>query len=156
MKKGLLILLLALAAGGAAFWLTRTHHPSDRQAVLLDSMPELAWLRGELKLSDSQFAQASALHTAYRPQCAVMCCRIAEAHARLETLAQGARSMTPELADAIREHARVRAECQQKMLDHLYQTARLLDDAQAARYLAKVLPHALETTPAGPVSCHQD
>ncbi|MEI8038505.1 MAG: hypothetical protein WCJ14_08950 [Verrucomicrobiota bacterium] len=156
MKKGLLILLLALAAGGAAFWVTRTHHQSDRQAVLLDSMPELAWLRGELKLTDSQFTQACTLHTAYRPQCAVMCCRIAEAHARLAALAQGARSVTPELADAIREHARVRSECQQKMLEHLYQTARLFDDRQAARYLAKVLPHALESTTAGPVSCHQD
>lgn len=156
MKKGLLILLLALAAGGAAFWITRSHHQCERQAVLLDSMPELAWLRGELKLSDAQFAQASALHTAYRPQCALMCGRIAAAQARLETLAQATRGVTPELADAIREHSRVRAECQQKMLEHLYQTARLFDDPQAARYLAKVLPHALESTPAGPGIGPQD
>jgi hypothetical protein len=156
MKQGLLILLLALAAGGAAFWVTRTHQQHDRQAVLLDAMPELAWLRGELKLSDDQFAQASALHTAYRPQCAVMCRRIADAHANLETLAQNGRGMTPELAAAILELARVRAECQHKMLEHLYQTANLLDDKQAARYLEKVLPAALEATTAGPATCHHD
>lgn len=156
MKKGLLILLVALAAGAAAFWVTRSHQQHDRQAVLLDAMPELAWLRGELQLSDAQFAQACALHTAYRPQCAVMCRRIADARTQLESLAQAGRGMTPELAAAIRELARVRAECQQKMLEHLYQTARLFDDRQAARYLEKVLPAALEATTAGPATCHHD
>ena len=155
MKKGILILLLALAAGSVAFWVTRTQQHA-RQAVLLDAMPELAWLRGELKLSDEQFAQASTLHTAYRPQCAEMCRRIAAAHANLESLTQNARAMTPELAQAIRDHARVRADCQQKMLEHLYQTAGLLDATQAARYLAKVLPQALESTTAGPATCHHD
>jgi hypothetical protein len=156
MKKGLLILVLALAAGTAAFWLTRCHQRSGDQQVLLDSMPELAWLRGDLKLSEDQFAKASALHTAYRPQCAEMCCRIAEARAKLATLAQDSRAVTPELAEAIRECGRVRADCQQKMLEHLYQTARLLDDRQAARYLEKVLPHALDTGNVGTVGCPHD
>ena len=156
MKTGLLILLMALAAGSTAFWVTRTHQQHGRQAVLLDAMPELAWLRGDIQLSDAQFAQACALHTAYRPQCAMMCQRIADAHAHLESLAQTGRSMTPELAAAILELARVRAECQQKMLEHLYQTARLFDDRQAARYLEKVLPAALEATTAGPATCHHD
>lgn len=156
MKKGLLILLLALAAGGAAFWVTRSHQQAHRQQVLLDSMPELAWLRGELQLSDAQFAKASALHSAYRPQCVVMCRTIAEARAKMEELARTSRAMTPELAAAIREHARVQAECQQKMLGHLYQTADLFDGPQAARYLEKVLPHALDSTSGGAVRCHQD
>jgi len=100
MKKGLLILVLALAAGVLAFWITRSHQQAERQAVLLDSMPELAWLRVELKLSDEQFAKASELHVAYRPTCEVMCRNIAEAHARLETLARSGRAMSPELAAA--------------------------------------------------------
>ena len=32
--------------------------------MLLDSIPELAWLRVDLKLSDAQFAKASELHVA--------------------------------------------------------------------------------------------
>lgn len=156
MKKGLLMLLIALVAGAAAFWVMRSRQPHDHQTVLLDSMPELAWLRGELNLSDDQFAQASALHAAYRPECALMCRRIAETRTRMEALAQGTRAMTPELAEAIREHALVRAECQQKMLGHLYQTARLLNDRQAARYLEKVLPHALESPTPGQAGCHRE
>ena len=152
MKKGLLILLLALAAGGAAFWVTRAHQQAEHRHVLLDTMPELAWLRGELKLTDEQFAKASVLHTAYRPQCVAMCRSIAEARTRMESLARSGRGMTPELTAAIDEHVRVQAECQRKMLAHLYQTAALLDDRQAARYLDKVLPLALGSNSG---SCHQ-
>jgi len=156
MKKGIVILVLALAAGILAYYVTRSHQETAHKEVLLDSIPELAWLRGELKLTDDQFAKASELHAAYRPKCAEMCRNIAEAHAKLEALAMTGRKLTPELLEAIREHARVHAECQQKMLEHLYQTAELLDDKQAERYLATVLPHALDSTTGGTLSCHQE
>lgn len=147
MKKGLAILVLALVAGLAAFLVTRSHQQADEAEALLDSMPELVWLRGELGLTDEQFAKATDLHAAYRPQCVEMCRRISEAHARVESAARSARGMTPDLAQAIRDHARVHAECQEKMLEHLYQTAGLMDASQAARYLETVLPPALN--PAG-------
>jgi len=147
MKKGLLILVLALAAGAAAFMAARSHRQSEHNEVLLDTLSELAWLRTELKLSEAQFRQASELHTAYRPVCVEMCHNIAKTHAKLETLARSGRGMTPELEDAIRNHARVHAECQQKMLEHLYQTAALLDENQAARYLETMIPHALNASP---------
>lgn len=146
MKKGLLILLLALSAGVIAFVVARSHRQAAHNEILLDTMHELAWLRTELKLSDAQFRQASDLHAAYRPVCAEMCRNISEAHARLEALAAGGRGMTPDLDDAIRHHARVHAECQKKMLEHLYKTAALLDDNQAARYLEAMIPHALDTS----------
>jgi hypothetical protein len=157
MKKGLLILILALVAGIAAFVVARSHRQSAHNEILLDSMPELAWLRTELKLTEAQFRQASELHTAYRPICAEMCHNISEAHAKLETLAQTGRGITPELTAAIQHHARVHAECQEKMLEHLYQTAALLDDKQAARYLEAMIPHALDSSiTGGTPGCHKD
>lgn len=157
MKKGLLILLLAMAAGVTAFVIARSHRQAASNAVLLDSMPELAWLRTELKLSDQQFRQASGLHTAYRPVCEEMCRHIGEAHARLETLSRRGRGMTPELRAAIQHHARVHAECQEKMLEHLYQTAALFDERQAERYLQTMIPHALDSSlTGGSPSCHED
>jgi hypothetical protein len=78
-----------------------------------------------------------------------MCRRIAEAHSRLESLSRTARGMTPELEAAIRDHARVHAECQQRMLEHLYQTAKLFDDQQAARYLETMVHHALDSASGG-------
>lgn len=148
MKKGLLILVLALAAGTAAYVVARSHRQSEQNEVLLDVMPELTWLRRELKLSEAQFRQASELHAAYRPVCAEMCRNITVAHATLEALAQSGRGITPELATAIQNHARVHAECQEKMLEHLYQTAALFDEKQAARYLEAMIPHALNASPA--------
>ena len=156
MKRGLFIILLALAAGGATFWVTRSHQQTTRREVLLDAMPELAWLKGELNLNNEQFAQAVALHTGYRPQCVAMCRAISEARAKMEELARTSRGMTPELAAAIADHARVQAECRRKMLEHLYQTAALMDPKQAARYLEKVLPLALNSDHGGTTSCHQD
>lgn len=143
MKKGLLILVAALMAGIAAFYLTRSHQTAEQNEVLLDSIPELTWLRGELKLTDEQFAKASELHLAYRPVCEEMCANIVTSHRKLEEVAENSRGMSPELEQATREHARVHAECQQKMLQHLYQTAALLDDKQAASYLETTIPHAL-------------
>lgn len=143
MKRGLWILLVALIIGIGAYYVTRSQQQSPDGGTLLDSMPELGWLRDELKLNDAQFSKAGELHVAYRPQCVEMCRRISEAHARVEAIARVSREITPELEMAIREHARVHAECQEKMLDHLYQTAELMNDDQAARYLEMVLPSAL-------------
>ena len=143
MKKALILLVAALVAGLAAFMVTRSHRHSSAGATLLDGIPELAWLRGELSLSDAQFAKACDLHTAYRPTCEEMCRRIDESHKRLEAVAMRSRSFTPELEEAVRDYARVRAECQEKMLRHLYQTADLMDANQAGRYLEQVLPAAL-------------
>ncbi len=158
MKKGLVFLLVALAVGVAAFFITRSHQQSVHKEVLLDSLPELAWLRVDLKLTDDQFAKASELHIAYRPTCVEMCRNIAAAQTRLDSLARSARGMTPELETAIQESARVHAQCRTKMLEHLYQTASLLDDKQAARYLQKMVPLALDSTSTtgGSESCHKD
>ncbi len=157
MKRGLLFLLLALAAGIAAFCIARSHRQSPASGVLLDTMPELAWLRTELKLTDDQFTKAGELHVAYRPVCAEMCRHISEAHEKLETISRSARGMTPELDAAIKEHARVHAECQRKMLEHLYQTAVLFDEKQATNYLETMIPHALDSTATNGVeSCHKE
>lgn len=153
MKKGLLILVLAFAVGVAAFFLTRSRQLENHREVLLDSMPELAWLRKDLALTDGQFEKVSDLHAAYRPQCAEMCRRIAEAQARLEAMAAAARGMTPELAQAIQNNAQVRAECRRHMLEHLYQTAAVMDGRQASRYLESVLPAALDSPTCGAKSC---
>lgn len=145
MRKGLIILAVAALAGVMAFCLMRSHKLAAVRGPMLDSMPELAWLRTELKLTDEQFTKVSRLHVAYRPECMEMCRDISEAHEKTEGLtAVKVREMTPELEAAIREHALIHADCQQAMLKHLYETAAVLDDTQASRYLETMLPYALD------------
>ena len=150
------ILLAALLAGVLAFFAARSWPTtSSGKGILLDDMNELAWLKEELSLTDAQFAGISELHHAYRPRCVEMCRRIDEAEWRLAALASGSRTMTPELAAAIQDSARVRAECQQAMIEHLQQTAALLDPAQAEKYLAAMLPLAIgASTSATGNACH--
>lgn len=142
----ILCFLAALFAGGLAYLAASKMPVKDgRGPVLLDNMNELAWLRTELNLTPSQVEAVANLHHAYRPRCAEMCARIHDAEAHLAALASAGSAVTPELTRAIQDAARVRAECQQAMLGHLYQTAALLDPDQAHRYLRAMVPMALGT-----------
>jgi len=145
MKKGNLILLLALVAGLTAFCAMRWHKANHHHAaIVLDAMPELEWLRSELHLTNKQFSRVRELHVAYRPRCAEMCRRIAEAHDEIEGLAKSTGEITPEFRSALKKHADIRVECQEAMLKHLYETAGTLREDQAARYLEAMLPFALD------------
>lgn len=145
MKKGFLILLAAMMAGIFAFFLSRGDSAHDKKRVLLDSMPELAWLRTDLKLTDEQFSKVEQLHREYRPVCAEMCHRIAESETAIAKLASAQDRMSDELAKAIETHGRVIAECKRSMLEHLFQTASLMDEQQSRRYLDVTLPLALNS-----------
>ena len=54
-------------------------------------------------------------------------------------------SMNDDLAKAIENHGRVIAECKRSMLEHLYQTASLMEERQSQRYLKATLPLALDS-----------
>ena len=147
MKRGLILMALAITAGVVAFCFTRSHQMAERRELRLDAMPELAWVRTDLKLTDEQFAKVSELHVAYRPRCVDMCRRISKAHDKVEAAAHGGGTMTHELETAIREHAETQVECQRAMLKHIYETAAVLDKDQASRYLETMLPFALDFAP---------
>jgi len=149
MKKALIVLLIAIAAGLAAFCVMRSYQQKERSGVMLDSMPELAWLRTDLHLSDAQFAEVSRLHAAYRPKCEEMCMEIAKARHELEAATLQNRAMNAEMQVAIQKHADTRARCQQAMLQHMYETAAVLDAGQAKRYLETMLPYAMDDAGAG-------
>lgn len=155
MKRILIVLAISVATGICAFAWMKTHKEGGKQSSsLLEVMPELAYLREELDLSDSQFKKVSDLHAAYLPKCGEMCERIASAHARLDDASRGKTEVTPELKEAIEDHARIHAECQEKMLTHLYETARILDEKQAHRYLEVMLPFALDFSHSEPEEVH--
>lgn len=145
MKKGLLILAAAIAVGILAFFLIRNPSTTVTDPILLDSMPELVWLRSDLKLTDEQFSKVEKLHRNYRPVCAEMCQRIAESKNTVAALANARGEMSDDLAKAIENHGRVIAECKRGMLEHIYQTASLMNERQARRYLDVTLPMALDT-----------
>ncbi|MFN0129980.1 MAG: Spy/CpxP family protein refolding chaperone [Verrucomicrobiales bacterium] len=146
----MVILLAALAAGLVAFGVMRWHKAaghSHGHGVALHAMPELSWLRDELNLSEEQFIKVRDLHAAYRPKCVELCRRISEAHKKIESFASSHRVITPDYKAALDEHATIHVECQEAMLNHLYETAGMLTPEQSKRYLETMLPFALDFTP---------
>lgn len=135
MKKSGIILLAGLAAGVLAY-ACLFFSTAGRRNGAAGTAPELAWLKAEFRLSDEQFARVALLHALYRPTCAEMCRRIDEKNAALQTLLAARNSVTPEIQAALAEAARVRAECQSAMLNHVYEVSRMMPPEQARRYLA--------------------
>ncbi len=140
--KAICILILILGAGLATFYLTRSKR-MESAAVPYNTLPELAWIRTDLGLTESQYAKVADLHVSYSPECVKMCQHIAETREKVEMLAKNSRTLTPEYDAALGELAAVQLKCQRAMLKHIYATAALLDEAQSEKYLEMVLPHAL-------------
>lgn len=156
MKKGLIILLLAVTTGILAFFLSRGKQQTAHQPLLLDAMPELTWLKTDLALSEEQFSQVQQLHRKYRPVCADMCRRIGESEKAVARLAGNQRGLNEELDQAIDNHARVIAACKRSMLEHIYKTASLMDEDQSKRYLEVALPLALDSARGrATTQCHE-
>ena len=134
MKKGAVILLLGLllgAAGFSGFYYLGTASSRD---MLREQQPELAWLKQEFKLSDTEFARVSRLHAAYLPQCAARCRRIEEQNQRLRQLLVQATNVTPEIQGLLAERAKMRADCEAEMLKHFIEVSRTMPPAQGRRY----------------------
>jgi hypothetical protein len=136
MRKGLFILLLGLAVAAAAYGCVYLVCTSSARGLEKSNQPELAWLKQEFKLSDSEFQRISGLHAAYLPQCAEMCRQVEAQNQRLEALLAATNQMTPEIESAIAESARLRGQCQRNMLKHFYDVSRTMPPEQGRRYLA--------------------
>lgn len=148
MKRGLIILLLAVAASTAAFFITRNQCQcgAGLDATTHDGetmLPELEWLHQELKLDDAQFEKVKALHLAYKPTCKAMCMKVMAARKKLSHLAAQGNLSSPEFDAALQEQAAVQVECQKALLRHLHQTAGVMSKSQARQYLDAMLPQVI-------------
>ena len=135
MKKGLLILALGLALAAGAYGCVYFFCTSSARNLERSSQPELAWLKEEFKLSDSEFKRISELHAAYLPQCAELCRQVDAQNQRLKALLATNNQVTDEIQAAIAESSRLRGECQSNMLNHFYEVSRTMPPEQGRRYL---------------------
>ena len=150
MKRGLIILIIAVTLGVGMFFgsqqmlkpcdcVNMAQMPVENGSLL----PELEWLRISLHLADPQFEKVKALHLAYQPKCADLCKRVHHSDQALQATASHSRTMTEDVVKLLHERAALTQECQQAMLQHVYETAACMTPEQADRYLKLVLPHVL-------------
>ncbi len=138
MKRSLFILVLGLLIGAAAYGCIYSVCMSPARAMERSQRPELAWLKEEFHLSDTEFKRVSELHAAYLPHCREMCRRIDEQNAQLQKLLAGATNTTPEIDAALVEVAQLRSGCQRMMLRHFFEVSQTMPPEQGRRYLAWV------------------
>lgn len=161
MKRGHGIIIVAVLAAIIGFAITQWPRRDGMMAhtALQDGssrLPELEWLRHELKLTDAQFDKVAELHLAYRPTCEDLCAKVMTSHETLKKLADAGTQVSPELAAALQEQATLHVECQTALLTHLYQTAACLSPEQARVYLDAMLPQVIDMkmVPANTHSSH--
>lgn len=145
MKRGQLILVIALVLGACTFFCSRywlhdnrmtSAMPQERESLL----PELEWIRHQLQLNEAQFEKVKSLHLAYRPKCQDLCMRAEAAETALkEVLLDPQKDATA----ALKSRANLQVECQQAMLAHVRETAACMTAEQAKQYLGTLLPHVL-------------
>lgn len=148
MKRGLVILLAAVSLGVGMFYSSRWMLfcncavtgavPTEYGSLL----PELEWLRHSLDLTDSQFEKVKALHVTYQPTCEELCLRVHRSNEALLEASTKSRAVAGGVAAHLRERADLALECQQAMLQHVYDTAACMEPTQAEKYLLLVLPPA--------------
>jgi Spy/CpxP family protein refolding chaperone len=143
MKRSWLILFGGLLAGLIAYTCIYLHASSIQLSMEQAYHPEIAWLKNEYHLTDTQFVQVAQLHDAYRPKCAEMCRRIDDENAKVQQLLSETNIVTPEIKLALTEAAQLRVECQSAMMQHFYEVSRAMPPEQGKRYLTWVQQETL-------------
>ena len=138
MKRPGLILVLGIILAVAAYVSFYFALSAKSRSLAASQEPELNWLKHEFQITDGEFSRISEMHDSYRAGCAQRCLLIEERNEELKRLLASSSSITPEIEKALAETARLRAECQSKMLQHFYEVSRTMPPEQGRRYQAWV------------------
>lgn len=133
--RGLLILLAILLLGFVA----------EQAAHHLFQRPPSEWLCHEYGLTPGQAERMKALQNEYGSRCGSFCDAMCEANSKLEQVALGSSSVTPEVRAALSETDRIRTETRAVMLEHFYAVAAELPPEKRRDYLLKVLPLVIDS-----------
>ena len=138
MKRSLAILVLGLVVAVGSFASFYYAGTARCREMMREPEPELAWLKEEFKLNDTEYARITQLHEAYLPRCAARCRQIEATNAKLRRLLAGSMNVTPEIRAALAERAKMRADCEAEMLQHFLEVSQTMPREQGRRYLAWV------------------
>jgi len=138
MNRSLFLLLGAAALGAAIF--AGSFFASQRTCSRCKAQPtdELAWLRAEFHLNDTEMARIRQLHEGYKPKCAEMCAQIAAKKRELESALGQGTNFTAEAQTRLNELGALRAQCQAQMIQHFVRVSQTMPPREGQRYLAEM------------------
>jgi hypothetical protein len=140
MRRGILILILALLLAAAVFCVYR--HFAGREALVIftHENAELEWFRREFDLNEEEFSRIAALHWKYGRKCDALCAKVVEANTKLEAAIVANRRMTPAVTAALRDAFEVEYQCRLALLDHIYSVCSEMKPGAAKRYRDMMMP----------------
>lgn len=139
MKRSLLTLLLGLVVGTGAHFAYYGHH----QPGPPDSLEgQLAWMKTELKLTDSQFARIKELHHASHPRLRAMAAQVAVMHAEFAEFERTRRTADQvdflEFARFVQNRRDLNQECLDSTRQLVLASAEVMTPEQRQRYITLV------------------
>jgi hypothetical protein len=135
MRQRWIILVIGMLLGIGGYCVLYFCATAQHRQIVEQPQPELAWLKSEFHLSDSEFERVAKLHEEYLPRCAEMCQRIADKKEELKHLLAQTNNITAEIETNLSEAGQLRAECEKRMLAHFYAVSRTMPSEQGKRYL---------------------
>jgi len=138
MRRSLLILLAIGLASAAIVGLTSALARRLCAQHLVPPGDDLAWLRREFQLSQSELERIRQLHEGYLPRCREMCERIAARKQELQKALAASNGLTPEAEQKLAEVGALRAHCQAQMLRHFHEVSQAIPPEQGRRYLTEM------------------
>ena len=149
MNKKLWLILLILGLGVASYAAAYFLRTEEIHSLLCHDQQELLWLKEEFHLSDVQFEKVKALHKEYIPRCEKMCTEIREARQQLEQAIRTHDSVSPEVIAALERSNKIRSECEQATLEHIYAVSQNMSPSEGKRFVERMTKHMLLQAQAG-------
>jgi hypothetical protein len=144
MKRAFIVIFIAAVVASAGYWISYRCATASTESMLTKPGGEMEWLKCEYHLSDAQFARIRQLHRDYAPTCDLMCAKITKANNRLDELVSANRTVTPEVAAAMKECLTAQAECREAMLGHVYAVSAEMSPQDGTRYLQMMKTRIVE------------
>src|SRR3989442_1205638 len=126
MKRFWYIGLTGFALAVVGYCVIYANQTAKLREMEQSASPDLAWLKMEYHLSDTEFQRVSALHETYLYACMARCRKIDAKNAELQKLIATSTNVTPEIERTMAEAAQMRVECQTEMLKHFFEVSRAM------------------------------
>jgi len=138
--SALLIVLVAIAAGGATYHFTRpATTPARAPKGTAAAQDDLEWLQREFKLTPEQLRQIEAAHGAYQTECRQHRARLGAQRGALAD-ARAKHRPAQEITAAQETIASTKAVCRSDAASYAREIAAIIGGTEGERYLSIVLP----------------
>lgn len=138
MRRSLFILASMLLAAAAVFFAAQRIAAHWQMRHMAQTTDDLAWLRMEYHINDTEMSRIRSLHEGYRVVCSNYCARIDVQKKELQAALDAGDNAQKTIDARLAEIGRLRAQCQAAMLQHFREVSQVMPPEQGRRYMVEM------------------